>query len=123
MRGFVSVHFAFSAQCPLVHVSAMQLLLNQRWRARRHLYRPAGEIISTHRYEVAEIPDDLTAKGFVLAHHYSASYPAARFRIGLLVPKASKHGLFDIPLRLPILLLRPCRAVSVVYRTGTRALG
>ena len=55
----------------------------QRWRDRRDSYRPIGETIDPRRYEVALIPDDTTAKGFVLAHHYSGSYPAARHRYGL----------------------------------------
>jgi hypothetical protein len=57
--------------------------LCQRWRERRDSYRPAGEVITTRHYEVAAIPDDTTAKDFVEAHHYSGSYPAARFRFGL----------------------------------------
>jgi hypothetical protein len=55
----------------------------QRWRARRDSYRPAGEPIDTRRYEVAPIAADGPAKAFVVATHYSASYPAARFRFGL----------------------------------------
>lgn len=55
----------------------------QRWRHGRDHYRPAGEPIPTHRYEVAPIPDDRTAKAFVLEHHYSGTFPAARFRHGL----------------------------------------
>lgn len=55
----------------------------QRWRARRDSYRPAGEPIRTADYEVAEIAGDTEAKGFVLEHHYSGSYPAARERFGL----------------------------------------
>lgn len=55
----------------------------QRWRERRDSYRPAGETIATHAHEVAPIADDSTAKAFVVRHHYSASYPAARFRVGL----------------------------------------
>lgn len=55
----------------------------QRWRARLSSFRPAGEVINTSKYEVAAIDDDATAKAFVTAHHYSASYPAARFRCGL----------------------------------------
>lgn len=55
----------------------------QRWRNKRDSYRPAGEPIQTSRYEVAPIADDRTAKDFVLAHHYSGSYPAARRRFGL----------------------------------------
>lgn len=55
----------------------------QRWRAHRSHYRPAGEPIDTSKYEVAEIPDDTTAKDFVEAHHYDRSYPGAIARFGL----------------------------------------
>lgn len=55
----------------------------QRWRARRDSYRPAGEPIVTSRYEVSAIADDATAKAFVVQHHYSGAYPAARLRFGL----------------------------------------
>jgi hypothetical protein len=54
-----------------------------RWRDRRGSYRPVGEPINTAAYEVAAIADDNPAKAFVLTHHYSASYPAARRRVGL----------------------------------------
>lgn len=57
--------------------------VTQRWREGRALYRPAGEPIDTGAYEVALIAGDATAKAFVLAHHYSGSYPAARRRFGL----------------------------------------
>lgn len=56
--------------------------MNQRWRDRAASYRPA-EPIQTSAYQVAEIASDSTAKAFVLQHHYSGSYPAARFRYGL----------------------------------------
>jgi hypothetical protein len=55
----------------------------QRWRERRDSYRPAGEPIRSADYEVAEILRDGPAKAFVELHHYSGSYPAARFRFGL----------------------------------------
>ena len=55
----------------------------QRWRARQGAYRPAGETIDPRSFEVAPIPDDRTAKSFVLEHHYSGSYPPARRRFGL----------------------------------------
>lgn len=61
----------------------MRTTVTQRWRAGRDEYRPAGEPIEVGRYEVAPIPGDAPAKAFVLAHHYSASYPAARRRFGL----------------------------------------
>lgn len=57
-------------------------MVNQRWRERRSTYRPAGEVIRTGEYEVQPI-GELEAKAFVEAHHYSRSYPAARFRFGL----------------------------------------
>lgn len=55
----------------------------QRWRCGSDRYRPAGEPIQTRLYEVAPLPADRPAKAFVLAHHYSGTYPAARFRFGL----------------------------------------
>jgi hypothetical protein len=56
---------------------------NQRWEEGRASYRRPGEPIRTSEYEVAEISDDTTARKFTIQHHYSRSYPAARFRIGL----------------------------------------
>jgi hypothetical protein len=55
----------------------------QRWRDRRGTYRPAGEPIRTADYEVAPIATDREARAFVVQHHYSASFPAARARFGL----------------------------------------
>lgn len=54
----------------------------QRWRDHRGTYRPADERIDTAKHEVVAI-DESRAKAFVLSHHYSSSYPAARFRFGL----------------------------------------
>jgi hypothetical protein len=54
----------------------------QRWRHKRGSYRPADEVINTSRYDVGEISEK-DAKEFVRTHHYSGSYPAARFRTGL----------------------------------------
>jgi hypothetical protein len=56
---------------------------NQRWRHGRAAYRPPGEPIRPADYDVVSLPDDAAAKAFVLAHHYSGSYPAARWRFGL----------------------------------------
>jgi len=57
--------------------------LNQRWRSGRDSYRLPDEVIRTAEYDVTELPDDTLAKAFVLEHHYSGSYPAARWRFGL----------------------------------------
>lgn len=53
-----------------------------RWEERRSKFRPANPIRTTE-YEVAAIDGDAIAKAFVRQHHYSASYPPARFRFGL----------------------------------------
>ena len=56
---------------------------NQRWRDRKSVFRRPDEQIRTADYDVAELLDDNTAKAFVCRHHYSRSYPAARWRFGL----------------------------------------
>jgi hypothetical protein len=56
--------------------------MNQRWNQGRDSYRPAGEVIKTAEYDVAPVPRDV-AKAFVLKHHYSGTFPAARFCHGL----------------------------------------
>jgi hypothetical protein len=55
----------------------------QRWRSRRTSYRPARELFDPDCFEVAPILTDTEAKHFVCEHHYSGSYPAARYRFGL----------------------------------------
>lgn len=61
----------------------MQTSLVQRWREHRASYRPAGEPIQTHHYEVAPLDSDNVAKAFIAAHHYEGTYPTARRRFGL----------------------------------------
>lgn len=59
------------------------MILNQRWTNGYDHYRNGAEPIRTADYDVTPIPDDTTARGFVTAHHYSGTYPAARWRFGL----------------------------------------
>lgn len=61
----------------------MQLSFTQRWRRRRASYRPAGEPFDPRRYDVVALTGDAEAKAFVVEHHYSGTYPAARYRMGL----------------------------------------
>lgn len=74
----------------------------QRWRDQRGSYRPAGEPIDPTSYGVEPIAEKL-AKGFVCRHHYSASFPAARFRVGLFhtvpffAPKLVGVAVFSVP--------------------------
>src|SRR5262252_7100744 len=76
----------------------------QRWRERRDSYRRPDEQIKTSRYDVVEIADDTTAKTFVKTHHYSGSYPAARFRFGLYRSGALVGvSVFSVPMRKAVL--------------------
>ncbi|MGH9268533.1 MAG: hypothetical protein ACRD0D_10190 [Acidimicrobiales bacterium] len=55
----------------------------QRWDARRHSWRHRSEGgFDPSRYRV-EALDERRAKAYVLANHYSASYPSAQLRYGL----------------------------------------
>jgi len=57
--------------------------MNQRWRERIGSFRRPDESINPTRYEVAALDEDRIAKSFIQTHHYSGTYPAARFRFGL----------------------------------------
>lgn len=61
----------------------MLTVWNQRWTEKRGSYRHAAEVIDTRQFSVEPIPGDSTAKAFILEHHYSGSYPTARYRFGL----------------------------------------
>lgn len=62
-----------------------------RWNGKRFRHRPAGEPLRTERYSVEPL-DETRAKAFVQCHHYSGSYPAARFRAGMF-----EHQPFHAP--------------------------
>ena len=61
----------------------MHTNVNQRWRDHRGTFIVPDDRFNPRDYEVAYIPDDKTAKAFVLQHHYEDGYPASRFRYGL----------------------------------------
>ena len=71
----------------------------QRWRDRRGTYRPQGELIRTADYETIALPDDTTARDFILRHHYSGRYVAARRRFGLMHRTEGLVGVavFSVP--------------------------
>jgi hypothetical protein len=81
----------------------------QRWRERQGTYRVAGEPFETRACEVAVIPDDTTAKRFVVEHHYTGSYPAALHRFGLY-QRGELVGVavYSVPMRAEV--LRPFAA-------------
>lgn len=59
-------------------------LFEQRWRDKRSTWAPLHTLFDPSRYEVVVIDQDKIAKTFVTHHHYSGTYPAARFRVGLV---------------------------------------
>jgi hypothetical protein len=95
----------------------MQIEFTQRWNEQRDSYRPAGELINTRDYEVAELRDDKRPKAFVQRHHYSASYPAARYRFGLYQAGSSELvgvAVYSVPANSRCLDILPCeRSESV----------
>ena len=80
----------------------------QRWRNRRVSYRPAGEVFDP-RWACVEAIDEAAAKTFVLRHHYSGSYPAARFRAGLFIKEPFRKevlsgvGVFSVPMNQKVI--------------------
>lgn len=93
----------------------------QRWKNGRTGFRPA-EPINTSKFEVAEIPDDTTAKAFVKRHHYSRSFPAARFRVGLFrkgplragIERLAGVAVFSHPPSEAVLAKLPCERLAGV---------
>lgn len=56
--------------------------MSQRWRNGRTGYKPPGPPFIPGDHEVAVLPRG-DARRFVLAHHYSDTFPAARISVGL----------------------------------------
>jgi hypothetical protein len=89
-----------SAHAPLVEQLG---LFCQRWNGRRASYRPAGEPFDPSRCSVEPI-EEREAKAYVIEHHYSGSYPAARFRAGVFYkapfrrPVLAGVGVFSVPM-------------------------
>lgn len=71
----------------------------QRWRTRCDSYRPAGEVFVPHSFDVAPITSDRIARAFIECHHYSSTYPAARFRFGLFErDRLTGVAVFSVPM-------------------------
>ena len=83
----------------------------QRWRQHRTSYRPKVEPIDTSKYGVEEMPE-MDAKSFVCTHHYSASYPPARRRMGLYRAGDGLVGVavFSVPCQIRTI---PCYAPNL----------
>jgi hypothetical protein len=83
--------------------------VSQRWRGGRHVFVPPTVVFDPRRYEVANIADDTTARAFVVATHYSGSYPAARERFGLYEgTELVGVAVFSHPTNDKVLARLPC---------------
>lgn len=77
---------------------------SMRWRERRSRFVPPADLFNPARCEAVPLPE-ADAKAFVVRHHYSGSYPAARFRAGLMVkPPLGREYLagvavFSVPMQ------------------------
>lgn len=91
--------------------------MTQRWRERRDSYRPAGEPIDPLRYGVEVLVDDVRPRAYVERHHYSASYPAARCRVGLF--RTDGHHQHDL-VGVAVFSV-PAQAAAIPHWTGTSA--
>lgn len=60
----------------------MMLPESQRWTEKVFTWKKSREVCDTRALEV-EVISEAEARAFVTTHHYSASYPSARFRVGL----------------------------------------
>lgn len=87
----------------------MNVDVAQRWRDRCAEYRPRGEPINPHAYEIVHIAGDNEVKAFVEQHHYSASFPAAVERFGLM-RRGELVGvcIFSEPMQGKVLDVLPC---------------
>jgi len=69
------------------------------------------------QYDVAEIPSDAEAKRFIVEHHYSGTYPAARFRVGLRDRRRRELAgvaVFSQPASERVLARLPCERLAGV---------
>lgn len=78
----------------------------QRWTDRAASWRRTSEGgFDARRYAVQPIAE-VDARGFVLAHHYSSAYPAARLRYGLVDVLAGRLvgvAVLGVPMRREVL--------------------
>lgn len=58
--------------------------LELRWQQRANRWVSHRQPFDPKRFDVVELKGDTEARAFVEAHHYAATYPAARWRFGLM---------------------------------------
>jgi hypothetical protein len=98
--------------------------VEQRWREGRTRFVPPEEVFDPSRFGV-EVIEEGAAKDFVVRHHYSGSYPAARLRVGLferqpfLRPRLVGVAVFSVPMqRAAVPAYAPALAPSAGVELG-----
>ncbi|TAL36823.1 MAG: hypothetical protein EPN98_04255 [Phenylobacterium sp.] len=77
----------------------------QRWRERRQSYRPQREPLDPRRYGVVRLSGTAEARGFIVRHHYSGSYPVAIAAYGLMEARRNRSAelvgvaVFSVPVQ------------------------
>lgn len=67
---------------------------DKRWQHREERWcLPANGVFKPDLYDVDVLTTDKQARAFVEGQHYSASYPAARFRVGMFGPNKELVGV------------------------------
>lgn len=88
--------------------------VGQRWRDGRPAF-PGRSIEATSALEVELATSDAEAKAFVLQHHYSGTYPAARERFWLTRGGARVGvAVFSVPAANAVLDILPCDRAAAV---------
>ena len=92
----------------------MITLMDQRWRdGRASWQRPDRALFVPRLHAVARLADTRTAKAFVVQHHYTKSFPSARFRFGLYAG-AALVGVAVFGVGMHANVLRPFPAEAAV---------
>src|SRR3546814_2078369 len=77
---------------------------SQRWRERRSMFVPAAGTINPEEFSVDIVDCMKTAKPFVVANHYSGSFPASRCSVGIFgngragTPRLVGIATFSVPM-------------------------
>ena len=90
--------------------------VEQRWRKGKTTFIPPQNLFSPNLYGVEPITEK-KAKDFICKHHYSKSYPAARFRAGLFRTGGTLCGVavFSVPMQQKVI---PAYAPDVLPNNG-----